>query len=265
MKNKLKEYIDIVFADAEQQAPGNRQVAELKEEILQNLYEKYDNLIATGKTPAAAYNIAVAGVGDISELLDSVSGGTSGHAEAIGDEPGRQGRKATKKARPLTPEEQEIVQKYKSRSAVLSSVAVAMYILCWVPLVILGALLDDIGGMIGLTVMILMIAGATAMNVYNGMTKPKFDGNTIWDREKDRDDDDDDDNDDEDDDQDRNRHGRPRRSPVYGAISGALWALTVAAYLLVSFLTGAWHVTWLIFLIATAVDNIIKAIFDLRR
>ena len=62
MKNKLKEYIDIVFVDAERQAPGNRQVAELKEEILQNLYEKYDNLIATGKTPAAAYNIAVAGV-----------------------------------------------------------------------------------------------------------------------------------------------------------------------------------------------------------
>lgn len=262
MKNKLKEYIDIVFADTERRAPGNRQVADLKEELLQNLYEKYDDLIAKGKTPAAAYNIAVAGVGDISDLLDSVSGGTGSRTETIGDESRQQGRGGNehRKARPLTPEEQESARKYKSRSAILTSVSVAMYILCWVPLVILGGLLDDLGGYIGLTVMILMIAGATAMNIYNSMTKPKFDGKTVWDQAEGDDDDKDDDDDD-----DNERHGRSRRSPVYGAISGALWALTVVAYLMVSFATGAWHITWLIFLIATALDNIIKAIFDLRR
>ncbi|MBQ9150981.1 MAG: hypothetical protein IJX72_01930, partial [Clostridia bacterium] len=139
-------------------------------------------------------------------------------------------------------------------------------ILCWVPIAILSELFDDIGGIIGLTIMFLMIAGATAMNIYNGMTKPKFNGNTVWDKS---DDDDDDDEDREDDDrrarQTTDVSGRPRRSPVYGAISGALWMLTVCAYLLVSFATGAWSITWLMFLITTAVDNIIKAIFDLRR
>ena len=106
MKNKLKEYIDLVFADAERRAPGNRRVTELKEEILQNLYEKYDDLIAKGKTPAAAYNIAVAGVGDISGLLDSVCGSGSNHTEAVGQEPPEKGTHGEGHTRPLTPEEQ---------------------------------------------------------------------------------------------------------------------------------------------------------------
>lgn len=261
MKNKLKEYIDLVFADAERRAPGNRRVTELKEEILQNLYEKYDDLISKGKTPAAAYNIAVAGVGDISGLLDSVCGSGSNHTETVGQEQSEKGTHGGGNARPLTSEEQEIVRKYKSRSAVLTSVAVAMYILCWVPMMILGAVLDDLGGFIGLPIMFVMIACATALMVYNGMTKPKFAGNTVWDK----DDDDDDDDDDERDSRGRRGSDRPRRSPVYGAISGALWILTVVGYLLISFASGAWHITWMVFLITTAIDNIIKAAFDLRR
>ena len=108
------------------------------------------------------------------------------------------------------------------------------------------------------------------MNVYRNASRPDF----VEDPDKRGDDGDNDGDDDDDDDDDGDnthdadggsRKGRPRRSPVYGAVSGALWALTLCAYLLVSFLTGAWYITWMIFLIAAAVDNIIKAIFDLRR
>jgi hypothetical protein len=49
------------------------------------------------------------------------------------------------------------------------------------------------------------------------------------------------------------------------AISGSLWLLTVAIYIVISFLTGAWHITWIIFLIAGAVNTIIKALFDLKK
>ena len=83
MKTKLKAYMDTVFADAERRAPYNQQVRDLKEEMLQNLYDRYDDLLAAGKTPSAAYNIAVAGVGDISDLLDSVVGSQPG-GEAAG-------------------------------------------------------------------------------------------------------------------------------------------------------------------------------------
>ena len=92
MKVKLREYIDTIFADAERRAPYNQRVRELKEEMLQNLNDRYDDLVSKGKSPAAAYNIAIAGVGDVSELLDSVVGGENsanengngGHAEQLG-------------------------------------------------------------------------------------------------------------------------------------------------------------------------------------
>ncbi len=254
MKPKLKEYLDAVFADAERRAPDNEKLRELKEEMLCNLYDRYDDLLAAGKTPSAAYNVAVAGVGDISALLDSVVGsGNADGASAARTEKPRGAQPEGK--RPLTDQEQEALQKYRKRSAVLTSISVAMYILCWVPLVILGGLLDEVGGIVGLAVMFLMIAGATGMNIYNSMTKPSFAA-------------DDDGDDDDDDDRDRDDGDgavTARRSPVYKAISGALWALTFVVYFGVSFGTGAWHITWLIFLMATALDNVIKAIFDLRR
>jgi len=37
------------------------------------------------------------------------------------------------------------------------------------------------------------------------------------------------------------------------------------AYFLLSFFTGAWHITWLIFPVIGAVNGIIKAGFDLSR
>ena len=247
MKTKLKEYLDAVFADAERRAPYNEKLRELKEEMLCNLYDRYDDLLAEGRTPSAAYNIAVAGVGDISGLLDSVVGAASAAGAAsshtASDEDAARGK------HPLTPEEQETLKKYKERSAVLTALSVVMYILCWLPLVVLSTVLNsDVGSVMGLTIMFLMIAGATGINIYNGMTKPSF--------AKGRDCDDDDDDDD---------GHKEKRSPLYKAISSALWLLTVVGYLHVSFATGAWHITWLIFLMTTAADNIIKAIFDLRR
>ncbi len=255
MKAKLKEYIDTIFADAERRAPENQRVREFKEELLQNLNDRYDDLLARGKTPAAAYNAAIAGVGDISELLDSVVG--AARASDTGKGYGTVETPPPVAKRPLTPEEQEKVRRYKERSAVIVSISIAMYIICWLPLVILSGFLGDLGSTVGLTVMFGMIATATCLLIYNGMSKPKFDMNAEdWD---------DDDDDDDDDDEKVAVTNRSSRSPVYKAISGALWMLTVCVYFLVSFATGAWHITWLIFLIVTALDNVIKAIFDLRR
>ena len=37
------------------------------------------------------------------------------------------------------------------------------------------------------------------------------------------------------------------------------------AYLFISFQTGAWHITWVIFPIIAALNGIVRAIFDLSR
>ena len=38
----------------------------------------------------------------------------------------------------------------------------------------------------------------------------------------------------------------------------------VIAYLLISFLTGAWHITWIIFIAIGLVNAIVKLIFGLK-
>ena len=129
MKGKLKEYIDTVFADAERRAPDHLRVRELKEEILQNIYDRYDDQIALGRTPAAAYNIAIAGVGDVTDLLDDVVGAPNGTERAESD------MQNPSVKRPLNAEELETVRRYKSRSAVIVSVSVAMYTRAAVPAV----------------------------------------------------------------------------------------------------------------------------------
>lgn len=254
MKQKLKEYIDNVFADAERRSPRNVRLAELKEELLSNLYEKYDDLLAAGKTPGTAYNIAISGVGDISALVESLS------SEGDAPEKAKSRNIYQQERRPLTPEEEAAVHSYRQRSAILTSVAVALYILCWVPTVICSAISENaFADTLGVAAMFLMIAVATGLLIFKGMSKPKISPQADW--SKDRDEEDDEDEKDRDDRDDR----REGRSPVYKAISSALWILTVCGYLLVSFVTGAWHITWMMFLIATAIDNVIKAIFDLRR
>ena len=69
MYDKLREYIENLFKDA----PNTLKTVELKEEMLQNLYEKYNDLLAEGRSEQAAFNIAVAGVGDVGDLIATLN------------------------------------------------------------------------------------------------------------------------------------------------------------------------------------------------
>lgn len=43
------------------------------------------------------------------------------------------------------------------------------------------------------------------------------------------------------------------------AYQSAFWLIVVAVYFLISFGTGAWYITWIIFLIGAATEQIVKA------
>ncbi len=73
------------------------------------------------------------------------------------------------------------------------------------------------------------------------------------------------DDDDEDDDEDDGDAKRPPRSPWYKLVSGIIWTVVLAAYFALSFTTHAWSVTWLLFIMGIAADNVAEGIFDLRR
>lgn len=74
-----------------------------------------------------------------------------------------------------------------------------------------------------------------------------------------------DDDDDDDDDADNGDAKRPPRSPWYKLVSGIIWTVTLGSYFAISFATHAWAVTWLVFLMGIAADNVAEGIFDLRR
>ena len=58
MREQLTQYVNLLFAGA----PDSE---DIRQEILQNTLDRYDDLIAAGKTPEAAYRLAISGIGDI--------------------------------------------------------------------------------------------------------------------------------------------------------------------------------------------------------
>ena len=138
MVNKIRAYIDHEFAGV----PESKKVNELKEELTANLIEKYNEQLLHGKSEEEAYNAVITGLGDLSELVDSV--------------------------RPHSmqgPSEQE-----RKKSALLTAAAVMMYILS--PVMII--LFESIGlEILGLVLFFGCIAGATGMPVsYTHLTLP---------------------------------------------------------------------------------------------
>ena len=217
MEENLREYIEALFSET---AP-TRKAVELKEEMLQNLIEKYNDLINEGKTPQAAYNIAVAGIGDVSILLNDIIN------EAV-------------------PEQYELMRR---RSAMLTAAAVAIYILCWVPLTILSLLFSSVyATIIGLSIMVLAIAAATGILIYNNMTKPKFPKSDSlvedfreW------------------------QSGEHDKRTLRRSISSALWSIITVLYFIISFTTGSWQITWVVFVIGAAIEAFINIAFALKK
>ncbi|MCL2005263.1 MAG: DUF2807 domain-containing protein [Planctomycetaceae bacterium] len=70
MNEKLRNHINILFAAA----PKTAKTGEIKEELLTNLNDKYNDLLANGYDSTAAFHIALSGIGDIDELLGTCNG-----------------------------------------------------------------------------------------------------------------------------------------------------------------------------------------------
>ncbi|HWS29742.1 MAG TPA: permease prefix domain 1-containing protein [Clostridia bacterium] len=216
MEAKLRAYVETLF----EQAPKTRKAYELKEEMIQNLVEKYHGLCDEGKPQEVAYNIAVSSIGDTSELIAGLS------------EP----------MAPLTPEE----QKKKNLYAGLTALAVMLYIVSIIPLIALSETGREI---LGLMLMLILVAAATGLIIYISMTKSRYQKteDTMVEDFKEW------------------KATKDNRNEVFKSVKSALWMLVVVTYFIVSFGTGAWHISWVIFLIGAAVEQIVRAVFQLKK
>ena len=209
MNEKLRHYIDDLFENA----PSTVRAVELKEEMYQNLTDKYNDLINEGKSEESAYNIAVASIGDVDSLIQGLSG-----------------------------EKRTESEQSRKRSALIVSIAIALYILCPVPVILIQREL-------GLMFLFLFVAVATGLLIYNGVTRERYvkADDTMVEEFK-----------------EWKQNGKQKNKAVE-AIIGSFWLIAVCVYIVVSFMTGAWHITWIIFLIAAAVASMIKGIFMLKQ
>ena len=73
MRKKLISYVNDLFA----QAPKNPQARDLHDEILLNTLDRFDEEVAAGQPEQAAFDAAVAGIGDIDELLEPLGANKS--------------------------------------------------------------------------------------------------------------------------------------------------------------------------------------------
>ena len=128
--------------------------------------------------------------------------------------------------------DEENAEKQK-KSALLLAVAIVLYILCVSPVII-------IQNEIGIVLMFVMIAVATGIIVYRSTLNRKN-------------------NDDE-----EKAENKKNENPTLKAAKSCVWAVAVIIYFVISFLSSAWYITWLVFPITGAITDVIEACFDLK-
>lgn len=210
MKEQLIQYVELLFA-------GAAGAEDIKQEILQNTLDRYDDLIAQGKSPEAAYRLAISGIGDINEILG-----------------GRQ--KDNPPVKPASTAESQDTPMKK----LLRAVAVGLYILCPIPLFVLSEFGMETLGLCGLLTMVavatvLMILGKKRSGVKDEDYREENFG----------------------------KRASPRQE-LRSSVKALVWAVGLAIYFILSFVTMAWYITWVIFPIIGAVQGLILACMDLK-
>lgn len=217
MNEKIKNYVSLIFDGV----PRSQKANELRNEITSNLNDRYEALIAEGKTENEAYGFAIAELGNIDDLINELMP----DAEIM-----------------------EKVNKERKRKAIIVAIAFTLYILSFAQCLL--QILFQVNPIIIAVSFIVIIAIATGMLVYINISTPQELLPYM------------------------NEAGRVRknlndsfessldqRSPFQSSLRSFLWLMIVVVYFLVSFITGAWHITWLIFIAGSAISKGINAIF----
>lgn len=318
MRKKLISYVNDLFA----QAPKNPQARDLHDEILLNTLDRFDEEVAAGQSEQAAFEAAVAGIGDVDELLESLGANKPDVifrrviaialyvccvipvvlTEAFGSVAKTVGVCLMFVLAALATYlllSANVTAKTKKNKR-LRALGIALYVVCVTPTILFDGLLGGKAGeAVGVSLMFLIAAAATALVVYSaqgarkkakvqtaavqeeteGKTSSKLSSiltpvywicvvgifcffGTFW--------------------------GWPFAwlvFPMAGAVAdmirgavlmlqkqpggakkltvGISWAVITALYLILTVRTGAWYATWLLFPMGAALGGVINGIFEL--
>ncbi|HEY5562128.1 MAG TPA: permease prefix domain 1-containing protein [Clostridiaceae bacterium] len=143
MYEKLNKKIEELF----EAAPKTRRANELKEELLANLIDKYNDQISQGRSEDEAVSIVVSDIGDVDDLIKGLK-------------------------------EQNVldygqIQKERQKTALVLSSAIGIYIMSVVVLILTTAVFNT-DGTIGVCIMLTMDAVATWLIIYYSMSRPRY-------------------------------------------------------------------------------------------
>lgn len=208
--------------------PRSRAAYELQEELLANSIERYDDLTRGGMGAQEALQSVINSIGDVDELISA-----------------------------LPPDDYSVLNRdweyeNRSRSAMIVTIAVGLYILAGVVFfvgVFFGEWLWEPATLVGLAAAGALCIPPTCMLVYNAQMRPKYKKreDTVVENFK-----------------EWNNDSKKLKS-LRGALSSVIWTVCLVAYFLVSFFTGAWAITWILFIIAACLEAVVTLYFQLRK
>lgn len=214
MINKIKSYVNTAFENA----PNTKNSNDLKEEMISNLIDKYSDLINSGKSEDEAYTAVISSIGNIDRLIAELE----------------------------SPRVETISIEERKKKAMRTAIAIGLYI--GSPIV--QIIFEDFFGYesIGSVGVLLTIAVATGLLVYNKMIEPKnikqkddlVEEFIEW------------------------KQNKIRDKYMRNSILSVLWLSVTAVYFIVSFTTNAWHISWVIFIVAAACSFAIDGFIKLR-
>ena len=219
MREQLSQYVELLFA-------GNEGVEDIKEEILQNTLDRYDDLIAQGKTPQDAYRLSITGIGDVNEIIN-------GKSEPVYSQASQSAAYAP-------------MPEFDSTAVVVSrmmrAIAIFLYIVSPVPLFLFSRLGWD---EVGLCCLLIIVGIATALLLLFKSPKSKDAAPEYTDYT------------------DRPRSVDSNRE-LKKSVGKLISTIGLVLYFIISFSTGAWFITWLIFPIIGAVKGVVNSCIDMR-
>ncbi len=215
MNEKIRIYVNNLFKEA----PNTKAVNDMKDEIISNAVDKYNDLKAEGKNDKESYEKVILEIGNIDEIVSELA-----------------------KEDPI---KREYYEKSRRKTALIVSISVGLYILSLIACIVLDEL--NMPDFIIASSLFTLAGIPTCLLIYHFMSKPKYtkyEETMVEDFKEWKD-------------------KKNNNKEIKGAISSIIWTLTIILYLLISFTFGIWYISWIIFIIAVLIENIVNLLFKL--
>lgn len=219
----MRVHIETLF----EKAPKTRKAYELKEELLANSEERYQDLVASGVSQEDAFKHVVSSIGNVTELFQGLE--------------------------ELNEKDRMEVEERLNKNAVIKSIAIGLYIFGVVVFFgcafTRGRILPQVDmTALGILLMLLIDIIPTCMLIYIGTRYPKYmrKEDTIVEEFKEW------------------KSDTLKNKSIKSAALVVLWTFILLAYFGVSFITFAWYATWIIFLAGACLHAIVELLFRLK-